>query len=152
MTASSEFFINLIGYEGLKLKAYLDSASIATIGIGTIKYPNGKKVKLGDTCTKEQAIEYAKHDLDAFEDNLNALTVGVPLKQNQYDAALLLQYNIGAGAFSKSTVLKLIKANPNDPKIEAAWLQWNKARVNGVLKPIKGLTNRRMGEYKLYSK
>lgn len=152
MKASSEFFINLIAYEGLRLNAYLDSASVPTIGIGTIKYPNGKRVKMGDKCTKDQAIEYAKHDVDAFEDSLNKLIEGVYLKQNQFDAALLLMYNIGATAFAKSTVLKLIKNNPNDSKIEGAWLQWNKARVSGVLRPIKGLTNRRVGEYKLYSK
>lgn len=148
MQASPRFFEQLIKYEGLKLKAYKDSAGIWTIGIGTIKYPNGKPVKQGDVCTKDQAIEYARHDLYGFETVLNAQLPQV--NQNQYDACLLLIYNIGAGAFSRSTVLRLIKANRTYPKIEAAWMQWNKARVNGVLQVIKGLTIRRAGEYKLY--
>ena len=53
--------------EGLKLKAYLCPANVPTIGYGTIRYPNGEKVKLGDTCTPEQAETYLKHDVKVFE-------------------------------------------------------------------------------------
>lgn len=151
MKASAAFFDKLIEFEGLLLKAYLDSAGIPTIGIGTIKYPNGKKVKMGDVCTKDQAIQYAKHDVAGFETGLNSLLPGICITQPQFDAMLLLTYNIGLAGFKGSTVLKLVLKNSRDPKIEDAWLLWNKAKVNGVLKPIKGLTNRRKAEYAIYA-
>ena len=142
MTASDKFYDYLVELEGLRLNAYLDSAGIPTIGIGTIRYPDGKAVKMGDTCTREQAIEYARHDTEDFEARLNKLVTG--LTQNQYDALLLLMYNIGAGALSTSTVLKRIKSGEGD--IREAWLRWN--RAGG--KVVQGLTNRREKELKIF--
>ena len=133
-------------FEGLRLEAYLDSASIATIGFGSIKYPNGNKVKLGDKITKAQAKEYKLHDLKEFESTVNT-SVKVPLTQNQYDALVSLSYNIGSGAFKNSTLLK--KLNNGDYK-EAAdqFLVWNK--VNS--KRVQGLVNRREAERNLFLK
>ena len=42
-------------FEGLFLKAYLCPANVPTIGYGTIRYPDGSKVKLGDVCTEADA-------------------------------------------------------------------------------------------------
>ena len=44
-------------FEGVRLKAYKCSAGVPTIGIGNTYYPNGDKVKMGDTITLEQAID-----------------------------------------------------------------------------------------------
>lgn len=131
-------------FEGLRLEAYLDSASIATIGFGSIKYPNGNKVKLGDKITKAQAKEYKLHDLKEFESTVNT-SVKVPLTQNQYDALVSLSYNIGSGAFKNSTLLK--KLNNIDYKGAAEqFLVWN--RVNS--KKVQGLVNRREAERNLF--
>lgn len=131
-------------FEGLRLEAYLDSASIATIGFGSIKYPNGNKVKLGDKITKTQAKEYKLHDLKEFESTVNT-SVTVPLSQNQYDALVSLSYNIGSGAFKSSTLLK--KLNSGDYKGAAEqFLAWNKAGG----KKVQGLVNRREAEQKLF--
>lgn len=131
-------------FEGLRLEAYLDSAGIATIGFGTIKYPNGNKVKLGDKITKTQAKEYKLYDLKEFESTVNT-SVKVPLTQNQYDTLVSLSYNIGSGAFKNSTLLK--KLNASDYKGAAEqFLVWNK--VNS--KRVQGLVNRREAERKLF--
>ena len=131
-------------FEGLRLEAYLDSAGIATIGWGSIKYPNGNKVKLGDKITKAQAKEYKLHDLKEFESIVNT-SVNVQLSQNQYDALVSLSYNIGSGAFKKSTLLK--KLNDGDYKGAAEqFLAWNK--VSG--KKVQGLVNRREAERNLF--
>lgn len=133
-------------FEGLRLEAYLDSASIATIGFGSIKYPNGNRVKLGDKITKAQAKEYKLHDLKEFESTVNT-SVKVPLTQNQYDALVSLSYNIGSGAFKNSTLLK--KLNSGDYKGAAEqFLVWNK--VNS--KKVQGLVNRREVERNLFIK
>ena len=133
-------------FEGLRLEAYLDSASIATIGFGSIRYPNGNKVKLGDKITKAQAKEYKLHDLKEFEFTVNT-SVKVPLTQNQYDALVSLSYNIGSSAFKNSTLLK--KLNSGDYKGAAEqFLVWNK--VNS--KKVQGLVNRREAERNLFIK
>ena len=133
-------------FEGLRLEAYLDSASIYTIGYGTIKYPDGRKVKKGDKITKAQAKEYKVHDLKEFESTVNT-SVKVPLSQNQYDALVSLSYNIGSGAFKNSTLLK--KLNSGDYKGAAEqFLVWNK--VNS--KRVQGLVNRREAERNLFLK
>lgn len=133
-------------FEGLRLEAYLDSASIATIGFGSIKYPNGNKVKLGDKITKAQAKEYKLHDLKEFVSTVNTY-VKVPLTQNQYDALVSLSYNIGSSAFKNSTLLN--KLNSGDYKGAAEqFLVWNK--VNS--KRVQGLVNRREAERNLFLK
>lgn len=131
-------------FEGLRLEAYLDSAGISTIGFGTIKYPDGSKVKIGDKITKAQAKEYKLHDLKEFESTVNA-SVTVPLSQNQYDALVSISYNIGSNAFKNSTLLK--KLNSGDYKGAAEqFLAWNKAGG----KKVQGLVNRREAERKLF--
>ena len=133
-------------FEGLRLEAYLDSAGIYTIGFGTIKYPDGSKVKKGDKITKDQAKEYKLHDLKEFESTVNT-SVTAPLSQNQYDALVSLSYNIGSGAFKNSTLLK--KLNNGDYKGAAEqFLVWNK--VNS--KKVQGLVNRREAERNLFLK
>ena len=133
-------------FEGYKNKAYKDSANIWTIGYGTIKYPNGTKVKEGDTCTEDQASTYMLNDLKGFEDTVNN-NVKVVLTQNQYDSLVSLCYNIGSSAFKESTLLK--KLNAKD-YLEAAdqFLRWNKAGG----KVISGLKNRREKERELFLK
>ncbi|RZG35460.1 lysozyme, partial [Acinetobacter baumannii] len=65
---TSDVGIDLItSFEGTRFKAYDDGVGVWTIGTGTTVYPNGVKVKQGDTCTPEQAKTYFKHDLAKFE-------------------------------------------------------------------------------------
>ncbi|EXI11606.1 phage lysozyme family protein, partial [Acinetobacter sp. 723929] len=105
---TSDVGVELIsGFEDTRFKAYDDGVGIWTIGTGTTVYPNGVKVKQGDTCTPEQAKAYFKHDLAKFEKTVNE-SVTVPLNQNQFDALVSLTYNIGAGALKNSTLLKLL--------------------------------------------
>ena len=113
--------INLIcSFEGLKLKAYDDGVGVWTIGFGTTIYPNGIKVKKGDTCTEAQAKAYMAHDLKKFESAVNS-AVTVSINQNQFDALVSLAYNIGKGAFEKSTLLKIL----NESDYKGASAQFN---------------------------
>lgn len=138
--------INLIcGFEGLRLKAYDDGVGVWTIGYGTTVI-NGVKVKIGDTCTIEQAKSYMAQDLKKFESAVET-AVKVPLNQNQFDALASFTYNLGEGNLSKSTLLK--KLNAKDYKGAAAeFPKWNKAggRV------LAGLVKRRKAEMELFLK
>ena len=133
-------------FEGLKLKPYLCSAKIPTIGYGNTYYPDGKRVTLLDKeITKQYAFEIFKEVADRFAKRVDAL-VTKPLTQNQFNALVSLCYNIGTGNFSSSTLLKKVNINPNDLSIKSEFLRWNKA--NKVV--VNGLTNRRNEEAVIY--
>lgn len=141
----SNLGVDLIcGFEGKRLVAYDDGVGVWTIGFGTTIYPNGIKVKKGDTCTEAQAKEYMAHDLKKFELAVNG-AVTVPLNQNQFDALVSLAYNIGTGAFNKSTLVK--KLNAGD--IRGAADQFD-VWINAGGKRMQGLVNRRAREKALY--
>ncbi|QBK69604.1 lysozyme [Acinetobacter johnsonii] len=141
----SLFGVDIIcGFEGKRLAAYDDGVGVWTIGFGTTVYPNGIKVKKGDTCTEAQAKAYMAHDLKKFESAVNN-TVKVPLNQNQFDALVSLAYNIGTNAFSKSTLVK--KLNAND--IRGAADQFD-VWVNAGGKRMQGLVNRRAKEKEVF--
>jgi len=141
----SLFGVDLIcGFEGKRLVAYDDGVGVWTIGFGTTVYPNGIKVKKGDTCTEAQAKAYMTHDLKKFESAVNN-AVTVLLNQNQFDALVSLAYNIGTNAFSKSTLVK--KLNANDYRGAADQFDvW----VNAGGKRMQGLVNRRAKEKALF--
>jgi GH24 family phage-related lysozyme (muramidase) len=139
--------LNLIKqFEGLKLNAYDDGVGVWTIGYGTIKYPNGVRVKHGDKITQAQADQYIANDVATFERAVKML-VNVPLNQNQFDALVSFTYNLGATNLSASTLLK--KLNSKDYNGAAGEFQkWNKAGG----KVMTGLVRRRKAEMELFNK
>jgi lysozyme len=133
-------------FEGLMLKPYLCSAKIPTIGYGNTYYPNGVRVTLLDKAiTKEYAFEIFKEIADKFAKRVASM-VKKPLTQNQFNSLVSFTYNVGTGAFSTSTLLKKVNANPNDLTIRTEFMRWNKA--NRVV--VNGLTRRRKKESDLY--
>ena len=135
-------------FEEFRAKAYLDAKKVPTIGYGTTRI-KGVPVKLGMTCTMEQALEWKRDDDQQFLADIERL-VKVPLTQNQVDALVSFVYNVGAGGFSSSTLLKAI--NSSKPVFEDYFVRWNKVRdpKTGKLVVLSGLTRRRQAEYKLY--
>ena len=133
-------------FEGFSAKPYLCSAKVPTIGYGNTYYLNGKKVTLLDKpITELEAFEMFKTIADKFADKVSKL-VTTPVDQNQFNALVSLAYNIGPANFQKSTLLRKVNFNQNDPSIRAEFLKWNKA--GGQV--LKGLTIRRKAEADLY--
>ncbi|AWI60334.1 hypothetical protein AB395_00005157 (plasmid) [Sinorhizobium fredii CCBAU 45436] len=91
-----------------------------------------------------------KADLAEFEKGVAKL-VKVKLTDDQFGALVSFAYNLGVGALASSTLLKRINGEAPVADIERAWLQWNKARVSGVLKELAGLTKRRKAEFALFA-
>lgn len=146
MRSTSLLGLNLIKkWEGLRLSAYLCAAGVPTIGYGSTRYPNGKKVMLGEKLTGEkEATQLLLATLEPFEAAVNK---HLPtLNQCQFDALVAFSYNVGTGALVKSTLLKKAKVNSADPSIVDEFLKWNKAGG----KSLTGLTNRRREEANLY--
>lgn len=132
--------------EGFSDKPYLDSAGIPTIGYGSTYYEHGTRVTMNDVKISQFQATTLLHNLVvAFERAVDSYTRD-DITQNQFDALTCFAYNVGTNALRKSTLLKLVNANPNDPNIAAQFLRWNK--VDG--KANKGLTNRRQKEINLY--
>lgn len=139
----------LIRNEGLRTKAYKDSAGIWTIGYGTIRIA-GVDVREGQTCTKEQAADYLFADCKVFVAALNRM-ITCDLTQNQVNALVDFMYNVGGGGFSSSTIRKNL--NNKLPVTEDLFTRWNKVRdpVTKALVPVAGLTARRKREFQLFT-
>lgn len=132
--------IDLIkAHEGLRLNAYLCPAGVPTIGYG-----HTKNVKLGDKITSEQAEKFLIEDLRTAENEVNKLNLNI--NQNQFDALVSFIFNVGVGNFRKSTLLKRMKINVNDPDIEVQFNKW----IYGGGKILPGLVKRRKDEAELY--
>lgn len=132
-------------YEGCKLKAYQCSANVWTIGVGNTRYEDGSSVKPGDTITQERADKLFVILLDQFAANLRPLITS-KINDNQFGALLSFAYNAGIGAFSKSTLRKVVNANPNNQVIRLEFMKWTKAGGQVLL----GLQRRRAAEADLY--
>ena len=136
--------------EGLRLEAYTDSAGIWTIGYGTIKYDKNSIVKRGDTITIQQAEQYLATEIIEKSVKVNAVIKPILLSQTKYNALVSFAYNVGTGALISSTLLKRVKANPDDERIREAFMMWDKAHIDGELVAVKGLQMRRKEEADLY--
>lgn len=126
--------------EGLRLSAYKDVAGVPTIGYG-----HTKTAKAGEKITEEKANELFAEDLNEAEAAIDSL-VKVPLRQNERDALASLIYNIGPGAFKKSTLLRLLNEGDKEG-VAKEFSKW----VHAGGKVVKGLQNRRLAESKLFS-
>ena len=138
-----EAVVEIARSEGCKLKAYRCPAGVLTIAWGRTK-----GVKAGDTCTQEQADQWLMEDLTEFADGVKRM-LARDASSTELGALVSLAYNIGLSGFKGSTVLR--KHNEGDRQSAArAFALWNKARVNGVLQVLPGLTARRAREAALY--
>lgn len=128
------------GYEGVRTVAYRD-----IVGVPTVCFGETRGVKMGDRYTMEECREMLGDGIVEFEAGMRKCLTrpdAVPIKA--YVAFLSLSYNIGTGAFCKSTVAR--KANAGDIRGACdAILAWNKAggRV------VAGLVNRRADERRI---
>lgn len=132
---------HLMQSEGVRLKPYLDTVGIPTIGVGNTFYEDGSRVKMTDPpITEKRAMELFKWVLRQFELTVYTNTRD-DINQNQFDALVSFTYNVGQQAFKKSTLLKRINARASDQSIENAFMMWNKP---------KEIIGRRKREVKLY--
>ena len=118
----------------------------ATIGYGHL-IKSGED--FSDGITESVATELLRADIVNAERAVDT-NICVSLSQNQYDALVMLAYNIGAKNFATSTVAKYIN-NPNFhstqyPTLQSAWRAWNKSGG----REMAGLTARRDTEWKLF--
>jgi len=131
-------------FEGCRLNAYKCSAGVPTIGYGNTYYPNGDKVKMGDTITLEEARDLFDDLIVRYERIVNS-KLKVDVKQNEFDALVSHTYNTGGS----TTLFKLVNMEANKDKIKT-WFLTKYITANG--KVLQGLKNRRLKEWELYNK
>ena len=127
--------------EGLSLNAYKDGGGVITIGYG-----NTQNVMLGDVWTLAQCEANIQGRVRWFMDQvLMACPILATQPPYQLLACTSLCYNIGVGAFSKSTLAKYINAK-SFSLAPAQFLRW--CMDNGVA--VAGLTKRRNREMQMF--
>ena len=134
-------------FEGCKLKSYQCSALRWTIGYGNTFFEDGTPVVAGNAISQqkaEQLFELISNDFSAKVAKLVTSNV----TDNQFASLVSFAYNCGVVNLQKSTLLKKVNANHNDPSIRAEFMKWNKAGG----KVLAGLTRRREAEANLYFK
>lgn len=127
--------------EGYRSVAYQCEAGVWTIGYG-----HTGNVRERQRCTREDAERWLLQDIASAERFVNHETQGLNLRQCQFDALVSFCYNVGGNTFSGSTLLKKVKANPDNPSIRDEFGRWIYAggRVSS------GLVNRREAEADMY--
>lgn len=122
-----------------RYKAYKCPAGVWTLYAGLTR-----GIKEGMTCTEAEGERLLRRELVGFEDAVERL-VKVKMTQPMFDALVLLAYNIGIGAFEKSTLLKLLNQGKLD-QAAAQFQRWNK----GGGRVLPGLVKRRRAEAALF--
>lgn len=140
LVASALAISSIASFEGFRGSAYRDPVGIPTIGYGETK-----GVHMGDTITPREALERLRTSADEHGQGM-ARCIHVPVSQGEYDAFLSFSYNVGVGAFCRSTLAKKLNAQDYEGACKEL-LKWN--RAGGRVLP--GLTKRRQEEYKLCS-
>lgn len=140
LTISDAGIAHIKRWEGCRTNAYLCPAKVWTIGYG-----HTKTAKPGMMISHLEAENLLRQDLERFEDAVRDY-VRVPLTQGQYDALVSFAFNVGIGAFQKSTLLKLL----NKGQYNTAALQFSQWVYAGKRK-LEGLVNRRNEEYRMFT-
>ena len=154
MTLDNKGYLLIAQFEGLRLKPYLCSAGVPTIGYGSTFYPSGRKVTMRDKpITQETAFWMLKQVANMFAKDVDSLVTS-EINQNQFNALVSFAFNLGSDidadnipeGLGDSRLLRRVNVNPNDPEIAREFVKWNKAggRV------LDGLTKRRLKEAELY--
>jgi lysozyme len=128
-------------FEGYSPFIYLDSAGLPTIGYGHLIKDGEKFI---EPLLPAQANELLLDDLDFAVDGVNRHTK-VIIKQNQADALISFTFNVGVGAYSRSTLLKKVNIERHD-LVPEQFMRWVFAGGSRV----QGLVNRRKAESELY--
>ena len=125
-------------FEGKSNTSYLDP-----VGIWTICYGETRGVRQGDYKADEECLNSLAEELTDHHKKM-MLYIKTPISVKEEAAYLSFTYNVGVGAFSRSTLLKKLNSGK---RLEACaqLLRWDKAGG----KRLKGLTLRREAENKL---
>lgn len=138
LTLSAATLVGIALHEGYRDVAYLPTPNdVPTIGFGTTE-----NVKMGDRTTPERALVRLLADASKFEQAVKRCAP-VPMHSYEFQAYVSLTYNIGTGAFCRSTLVRKLVAGDYEGACSEI-LKWDKQAG----KTLPGLTKRRQAEYR----
>lgn len=143
--------------EGSRARIYKDAAGHDTIGIGHLILAHEREKYQGRDLSRKEIEALLISDLRPFEDIVleACLEGGVRPTQTQFDAFILLAFNIGKAGFLRSSVLRRF-LNRDNAGAAAAFLMWNKITVTdrktGKRKKVasRALEARRIAESRVF--
>lgn len=132
----------LCAWEGCRLQVYEDAAGYPTIGVGHL-ICDGEDYSAG--ITHDEAMDLLREDV---QDAQRAVGDHVKrdLRDHERDALISFAFNVGGGAFRRSTLLRRVNAGVFED-VPYQLSRWNKAggRV------LNGLSRRRAAEAEVFS-
>lgn len=138
LALSASALVGIATHEDYRGAAYVPVAGdVPTIGFGTTK-----GVRPGDKTTPPRALIALLRDADESAQAVRRCAP-VPMYQDEFDAYVSLAYNIGSGAFCRSTLVRKLNAGDYAGAC-AELLRWDK--MGG--RTLPGLTKRRQAEYR----
>jgi len=134
-----------IRFEGVYLRPYLCPAGVPTIGVGSTRYMDGRRVRMDDPpISREHALILLRHKLlTEFMPGVRRLCGAVD-EPGRLAALTDLAYNIGLGNLKASTLRRVVLAGQWD-KAPVQFRRWNK----GGGRVLPGLVKRREAEVAL---
>jgi lysozyme len=132
-------------FEGFHSKPYLCPAGVPTIGFGSTRGLNGKRIRTNSAhITEEEGEELLQRDVQSAASAVKRL-IQIELNENELSALCSFVYNLGSGRLQSST----LRAKLNRGDYEGAALEFPKWRRAGG-KILRGLVLRREMEVKLF--
>lgn len=140
----------LTNFEAMVLHVYPDQGGVPTVCVGHVVKPEDHSW-IDDGVTVDECRTALVRDVSRFEEAI-AERVTVSLSQPMVDALVSLVFNIGAGAFETSSVLRFLNAGQYSDAADA-FLLWRYVRVrqkDGTWAKRPILLGRREAEAKLF--
>ena len=139
LSLSAAALVGVAVHEGYRGEAYIPvPGDRPTLGFGYA----GPEVQMGQRTDPVRALIQLNATADRFQREMKACIGDVPMFQHEWDAYFSLAYNIGTGAFCRSTLVRKLKSGDYAGACDEI-LKWD--RFQG--KPLAGLTKRRQQEH-----
>ena len=137
-------------FEGVRYRPYRCAAGLYTVGVGHL-IGDGKSLptEWNRTFTEDEVNALLRSDIARFELGVSRMLSQVRVKQCVFDVCVSFSFNHGLGLFQRSTFRQEI-IRGNEKGAVDSLLKYCKARVNGVLKEVRGLKLRREAEAKMF--
>lgn len=138
LALSASTLVGLAVHEGYREAAYIPvPGDRPTLGFG-----DAQGVKLGDRTDPVRALIRLNAQADTFQQAMKSCIGDVPLYQHEWDAYVSLTFNIGSGAFCKSTLVQKLRAGDYAGACDQIRV-WTKFKG----KDLPGLVKRRAEEH-----
>ena len=133
-------------HEGVRNRPYRCPANLWTVGVGHL-IGDGKSLpdSWNRTFSQEEIDGILKSDLRRFELGVHKMLPNVPLRQHEFDALVSWCFNLGMGAFQRSTLRQALLRGDKKAAMESLVKY---CRAGGKI--LRGLQIRRLDEKALF--